>query len=218
MTLPIARSFLTALVALTLLVSCSSTYYRALESVGIEKRDVLVDRVDDARSAQSEAKDEFASALEAYRSVVEVDAGNLEKVYDRLNGAYRRSERRAEAVSERIESVENVAGDLFEEWQRELDEYSDAELRRRSEELLRSTRLEYKDLLAAMRQAERSMTPVLDLFQDQVLFLRHNLNARAIGALRTELDRIERATAALIKDVDRAIVEADRFIQSMDNT
>ncbi|MEJ2602529.1 MAG: DUF2959 domain-containing protein [Gammaproteobacteria bacterium] len=216
MKLPITKNFCVLLVGAALLAACSSTYYRALESVGIEKRDLLVDRVDDARDAQSSAKDQFASALEAYRSVVEVDAGNLEKVYDRLDSEYQRSERRAEAVSERIDSVESVADDLFDEWQQELGEYSDVELRRRSEALLNATRAEYDALLAAMRKAEQSMTPVLALFKDQVLFLRHNLNARAIGSLRTELDRIERATTTLIADVDRAIVEADRFIQSMD--
>jgi len=53
-------------------------------------------------------------------------------------------------------------------------------------------------------------------FQDQVLVLKHNLNARAIGALRSELDSIERDTANLIAQMQKAIAEANAFIDSME--
>jgi hypothetical protein len=66
-----------------------------------------------------------------------------------------------------------------------------------------------------MHRAEAAMAPVLTLFNDQVLFLRHNLNARAIGALETELGTIERATAELITEMERAIDEASRFVEAM---
>jgi len=197
------------------LAACSSVYYSTLETFGIEKRDILVDRIEDARDAQTDAKEQFASALEQYRSVVTVDGGDLEQMYDRLNAEFERSEARAQAVSERIDSVESVADDLFEEWAAELDQYSDPALRRESEGLLRDTRQQYQQVLAAMHRAEDAMDPVLALFRDQVLVLRHNLNARAIGALENELDDIERATAALIAEMQRAIDEASAFIDAM---
>jgi len=194
---------------------CSAAYYRALETIGIEKRDILVDRVEDARDAQDAAKEQFQSALDQYRSVVAFDGGDLEEMYDRLNGSYEASERRARIVTERIDAIERVAGDLFDEWEAELDEYSDPSLRRQSERLLDETRSRYGDVVAAMRRAEGAMSPVLELFQDQVLFLRHNLNARAIGALETELDAIEAATSELIAEMERAIAEASDFIRAM---
>jgi ElaB/YqjD/DUF883 family membrane-anchored ribosome-binding protein len=197
------------------LAACSSAYYATMEKVGIEKRDILVDRVEDARDAQDEASEQFASALEQFRSVVNFDGGDLEEVYDRLNSEYERSRDDAEAVSERIDEVEDVAEDLFEEWQAELAEFSRADLRRNSETLLKDTRRRYQQMMSAMRRAEKSMEPVLEAFQDQVLALKHNLNARAIGALRNELDSIERETARLITEMQKAIAEADSFIQSM---
>ena len=203
-----------AIVATLVIAACTSTYYRALETVGIEKRDVLVNRIDDARDAQSAAKEQFSSALDNYRALISVDGGELEKTYDRLNSAYRRSERRASEVSDRIRSVETVARDLFEEWEEEIDEYSDAELRRRSSQLLAETRDDYDDVIKAMRRAEESMGPVLTLFNDQVLFLRHNLNARAIGSLQAELDAVEQATTELIREMEEAIAEAGRFIDA----
>lgn len=199
-----------------ILTACSGAYYKTMEGFGLEKRDILVDRVEDARDAQEEASEQFASALDQFRSVVAFDGGDLEKVYDRLNSEYERSRDDAAAVSERIDEVESVAEDLFEEWQRELNEFSRADLRRNSESLLRDTQRRYEQMMAAMRRAERSMDPVLESFQDQVLMLKHNLNARAIGALKNELGSIEKETARLITDMQNAIAEADTFIRSME--
>lgn len=197
------------------LAACTGVYYRALETVGIEKRDILVNRVENARDAQMDAKDQFTSALEQFRAIVDIDGGDLEERYDDVRTAYERSERRASAVTDRVDSVERVAEDLFAEWEDELGEYTDQDLRRQSERLLRDTRGRYDQVIAAMRRAEQSMHPVLALFQDQVLVLRHNLNARAIGALENELNEIERATAELIVEMERAIAEASEFIEAM---
>ncbi|MDX2428374.1 MAG: DUF2959 domain-containing protein [Xanthomonadales bacterium] len=204
-----------SVLVLALLGGCSSAYYKTMESFGVEKRDILVDRVEEARDAQDSASEQFASALDQFRATVNFDGGDLEEVYDRLNSEYESSSAEAEDVSERINAVESVAEDLFSEWEQELDQYSRADMRRTSASLLKDTRTRYGKLMASMRRAERSMEPVLEAFQDQVLFLKHNLNARAIGALRDELDSIERDTANLIKQMQKAIAEANAFIDSM---
>ena len=203
------------LASVLMLASCTSTYYRALESIGIEKRDILADRLEETRDAQADAKEQFSSALEQYRSVVAVDGGDLEDIYDRLNAEYESSAERAEEVRERIDSVEKVAEDLFEEWEEEIDAYSDPGLASRSRVLLSDTRTDYREVVQAMHRAEQSMQPVLTLFNDQVMFLRHNLNARAIGALQNELASLEEATATLVEQMEAAIAEADSFIEAM---
>lgn len=151
---------------------CSSAYYGTLEKFGIEKRDVLVDRVEDAGDAQEEAKQQFADALEQFRSVVQVDAGDLEDLYDRLSDELDASESQAAQVSKRIDAVESVAEDLFEEWESELELYTSAQLRRSSEQQLKETRQRYTRLMRAMRKAETGMMPVLNVFRDQVLYLK----------------------------------------------
>lgn len=209
------RSSLSCLVMLSILTGCSSAYYGALEKLGIEKREILVDRIDDTRESQEEAKTQFASALEQYRSIIDVDGGELEKVYDRLNAEYQRCERDAEEVAARIEAVESVAEDLFDEWDDEIGDFADAGMARQSRKLLNETRSEYAVMLQAMQRAERSMEPVLTILKDHVTFLRHNLNARAIGSLQGELNTIEQATASLIADMEESIAEASRFMDSM---
>lgn len=197
------------------LSGCSSVKYRALESIGIEKRDVLSSSVDDAADAQDEAAEQFASALEQFRATVEMDGGDLEDTYDRLNREFERSEARAEEVAERIDEIENVAGALFEEWQQELEDYSDPSLRRRSEQILSETRGRYNSMMTAMDRAEASMDPVLNVFRDQVLFLKHNLNSMAIASLRDELGTIETATDELIVAMNESISEARAFIETL---
>lgn len=210
-----AKRLIAAALLPLFLVACSSAYYSAMEKIGYEKRDILVDRVEEARDAQDDASEQFASALDQFRATVRFDGGDLEELYDRLNSEYEDSVAEAANVRGRIDDVEAVSEDLFEEWQAELAEYSNAEMRRNSEKMLRDTRTRFKQMMAAMRRAEQSMDPVLEAFQDQVLYLKHNLNARAIGALKGELDSIERDTARLIANMQKAIDEADAFIRSM---
>ncbi len=198
-----------------LVLGCETAYYGTMEKLGYHKRDLMVNRVESARDAQQDAKEEFQSALEKFSSVLQFDGGELENKYDQLKTAYDRSAARAQTVRYRIDSVENVAEDLFAEWQAELDEYSSDKLRRSSTRKLRETKMQYEQLIGAMRRAERKMDPVLTVFNDQVLFLKHNLNARAIASLQTELISVESEVNSLIQDMNASIKEADAFISAM---
>ena len=108
-----------------------------------------------------------------------------------------------------------MAEALFDEWEVELDQYTSAPLRRSSERRLQETRAQYKQLIQAMKRAEAKMAPVLAAFHDQVLFLKHNLNAQAIASLKGNLASIESDIAVLIREMEASIREANRFIDAM---
>lgn len=194
---------------------CQTTYYAAMEKLGVHKRDILVDRVEEARDSQQEAKEQFASALERFSSVVNFKGGTLEEKYESLKAELERSEARAEEVHERIAAVEDVAEALFDEWQSELKEYSSASLRQSSKRKLDQTRKQYRKLIGAMKKAEARIEPVLRPLRDQVLYLKHNLNAKAIASLQSELVTVENDVAVLIREMDAAIKEADAFISTL---
>ena len=196
--------------------SCRSAYYGALEKLGVHKRDILVERVEEGRDAQHAAKEQFQSALEAFREVSDFEGGELDDLYRRLQKEYDRSEAQVRAVRSRIEKIEEVSEDLFDEWKQELQEIQNEELRRRDEISLRETRARYEDLIDAMRRAESKMQPVLTVFADHVLFLKHNLNARAIASLQGQLGSIEDDISSLIADMEGSIAEADAFIATME--
>ncbi|WP_211224759.1 DUF2959 domain-containing protein [Oceanospirillum beijerinckii] len=206
-----------SILLLTFLTGCQSAYYSAMEQVGVHKRDILVDRVDSAKESQEEAQEQFKSALEQYKAVVNFDGGELEGMYNRLEGEYEDSKSAAESVTKHIDRVEDVAEALFEEWQEELTQYNNASLRRQSERQLRDTKRRYKSLISSMRKAERRMEPVLVALNDNVLYLKHNLNARAIGALKGELNAIRQDVDVLIRDMQTAINESNRFIKELES-
>jgi len=206
---------LVLVISVLLLSACSSMYYGAMEKVGIHKRDILVDRVEDAKDAQSEAKTQFASALEQFQSVVTIEDQTLVDKYNSLNDEYEASKAAAEDVSDRIDAVEDVSEALFDEWQDELALYSNAKLRRQSQQKLSATKRKYTSLINAMRRSEKKMAPVLEAFQDQVLFLKHNLNAQAINSLKGELKTIQQDVARLVKEMENSIKESEAFIKSL---
>jgi chromosome segregation ATPase len=194
---------------------CQSTYYKTMEAFGVHKRDLLKDNVEEARDSQTEAKEQFKSALEKFTEATNFRGGDLEAKYKELDAELERCESKAARVSERISKVEAVAEALFDEWEDELDQYNSQDLRRKSERKLDATRRQYGKLDAAMRRAEDKMDPVLVVFRDQVLFLKHNLNAKAIASLQDELVAVEEDVALLVKDMEASIAEADRFISTM---
>ena len=200
-------------------VSCKSiydaAYYRTLEAFGQEKRDILVNRVDDARESQEDAKEQFSSALERFTVLMNFDGGDLERVYDELNTEFERSETRAKRVRDRIGEVQDVASALFDEWEEELDQYSDPKLRRSSEQQLEDTRDRFDQMDRVMNRAADKMDPVLDAFRDQVLFLKHNLNARAIASLEDTAAELQSDVASLIRDMEASINEATSFIEEI---
>ena len=204
-----------ALVMMIGLSGCQSTYYDIWEKLGYHKRDILVERVGKARDGQQAAKEQFQTTLEKFKGVTNFSGGDLEKKYNELSDEYDRCESRAKTVSERIESVDAVAQALFKEWQEELAQYNSADLKAKSEGELRATRGRYDQLLAAMKAAEAKMKPVLGAFHDQVLFLKHNLNAAAIASLEGTKVTLQADVDKLIADMQRAIDESNKFISGM---
>lgn len=198
-----------------LLLGCASAYYDALESIGVHKRDIFVDRIEESLEVQKEGQAQFESALEQFKATVDFDGGGLEKAYNLFNDEYEESEEAANAISEHMSAVESVADALFEEWSDELDLYTSPSLRRASERQYKSTQKKYQRLLASMRRVEESMQPVLATMRDNVLFLKHNLNARAIDTLKGELGSINRDVSKLVKNMQRSIAEAEAFISTL---
>jgi hypothetical protein len=197
------------------LTGCESAYYGAWEKLGWAKRDILVDRVEETRDSQNAAKEQFQTTLERFQSLTNFSGGELEAKYKELNSAYERSRSRAEDVSERIDAVEDVAQDMFAEWKEELKQYSDSSMRSSSEQKLRDTQRRYDELISLMRRSEDRMQPVLAAFKDQVLYLKHNLNAQAISSLQETAANIESDVAELISAMNASIAEANEFIKQM---
>ena len=180
-----------------------------------EPRDLLVDRVEDARDAQQETIEEFQTAMEKFKAVTGFEGGELEAQYEKLKAAYERSADQSAEIGDKVDKVTLAANALLDEWRVELKDYHDERMRRMAEIKFDQTRAHAERLIASMRAVETRTKPVLALFRDQVLFLKHNLNARAISSLDRERVRIEGDVNILIAEMQAAIDEADRFIKAL---
>lgn len=206
-----------ALVIAGLAVSgCQTAYYAVWEKLGKEKRHLLETSVNKARAEQEQAAEEFTDTLSRLQSMYGFDGGNLETVYRQLERDADQARARAKSLSDRIEKVERIADDLFVEWDNEITMISNARFRGQSRQKLTATRDRFSRLQTAMRKAESSLSPVLTQLNDHVLFLKHNLNAQAIGALKSEMADIESEIKQLIGDMRRSIREADEFVQTLE--
>jgi hypothetical protein len=197
------------------LAACNTVYYAAWEKLGYEKRDLLKSAVKAARGEQKEAGEEFQDALTQLQKLTGYRGGNLESAYNRFKGEYEDCEAQATAVRNEIREVDTVARDLFREWEREIRQYESASLAADSRRKLADTRSRFEQLSSSLHAAESTMEPVLRQFRDQVLYLKHNLNAAAVGSLRGKADTIQGDIQRLLAQMNRSIAEADRFIQTL---
>ncbi|CAH9056538.1 hypothetical protein PSEHALCIP103_01475 [Pseudoalteromonas haloplanktis] len=209
----------TAILSLMLMLSgCQSAYYSAMEKVGVHKRDILIDRVEETKDSQQESQEEFQSALERLTTLINFDGGELQDAYNQLNDDYESSLAAANEVSSNINKVEDVADALFDEWSDELEQYKSASLKRQSSKKLAATQRQFSQLLSSMRSAESKMEPVLSSLQDNVLYLKHNLNAQAVAAIKGEFTNLKRDIQLLMNDMNKSIEDSNKFIEQMNTT
>ncbi len=207
-----------SLLALTFTLSgCESVYYSAMEKVGFHKRDILIDRVEETKESQQESQEEFQSALEGLTTLIDFKGGELQKTYDALNDDYQSSLKAANEVSTNIDKVEEVANALFDEWSDELEQYKSASLKRQSSQKLAETQRQFTTLLRSMRNAESKMEPVLSSLNDNVLYLKHNLNAQAVSEIKGEFTNLKRDIQQLMNDMNESIAESNKFIKQMNS-
>ena len=201
--------------AIAPLSGCKSAYYATYEKFGVYKRDLLKKYVVAARDDQQKASEQFKDALTKLKEVYAFDGGKLEKSYRDLESEYKQSADRAAAVHKRVTDVEVVGTDLFKEWEGEIKQITTPSLAEGSRKQLRETRAKFDLMLDALKKSERSMDPVLTKLHDQVLYLKHNLNAAAIASLRGESTSIQGEISKLIADMNASIAKADEFIKAM---
>lgn len=204
------------LCAMALMAGCQSAYYKVWEQMGKEKRHLLRDHVQYARNDQEKASEEFKDALTRVKEVYGFSGGDMETYYNRLKDDTDRCTERARVIDERIDQMDRIAKDLFKEWESEIKAMTHENFKQQSRRSLEDTRKRYARLSRTTVAARDRMKPVLAKLNDYVLYLKHNLNAQAIGALQKEAEGIETDVDVLIADMKRSIREADAFLKDFE--
>lgn len=209
------RACVPLVLLLLLLTGCTATYYKTMRTLGKEKRDILVKRIKDAKKDQDETKEQLKTTMESFQALTGFQGGSLERSYKRLNSDYESANSQANKLHDKIQSIDQVSNDLFKEWQGEINQMGNAKLKAQSTTLLRNAKTRQAAYMRAMRKTEDQIAPVLTAFHDQVLFLKHNLNSRAIGSLKGTSATLQGNVADLIQSIDASSQEADKLISSL---
>ena len=211
------RGFTPALcLVLVTAIGCRTAYYAVWEKLGREKRHLLRAQVEKAQTEQEKASEEFKDVLTRVKELYGFKGGDLERFYNKLRDDYEACKDRAESIEGRIKQVEQIAADLFKEWESEINEMTNEKFKTKSRQSLRDTRKRYERLSVAMTKAKASMEPVIRRLKDYVLYLKHNLNAQAVGSLKREVGEIETEVEGLIRDMKKSINEANTFLKSFE--
>jgi Protein of unknown function (DUF2959) len=206
---------LSLIVFALLLSGCQTTYYKAMRTLGKEKRDILVQRIKDAKKDQDQTKQQLQTTMESFQALTGFKGGSLEKSYKRLNSDYESAASQAGKLHDKIQSIDQVSNDLFKEWQGEINAMDNGKLKSQDTVMLRNAKARQATYMRAMHRTEDQIEPVLKTFHDQVLFLKHNLNARAIGSLKNTSASLQSDVAGLVQSIDASSQEADKLISSL---
>ncbi len=193
----------------------SHVYYHTKESFGQHKRDLVVLHVEQACSSLEHSRNQFEETLDKFKQIVATQDTPLEQKYKLLQRQYEGCQFRADEVGHRIAAITQVSEALFAEWEAELKLYQNRTLRHHSQRQLKTARQHYTRLIKGLSKAESKIQPVLAAFRDQVLFLKHNLNAHAISALEHECTLIAVDISQLIAVMEKTIQEANQFVGAL---
>ena len=206
----------TSLFVVLLLSGCANNvYYAGMEKIGFHKRDIMVDRVKNVQESQEDAQEEFKSALEQFGTLVQIKDSDLKSAYEKFNDEYEEVSDASEELSNNINKLENVSLALFQEWENELTLYKNQQLKAQSKKNLDNTKSKYRKMMKSMRTSEKSMKPILDTFRDNVLILKHSLNAQAIGSLQGKFGELKKDISTLISKMNQSIKDSNIFIKEM---
>ncbi len=191
-------------------------YYQSRESLlGHHKRDIVVIQVEQTCNSLINTRDQFEDALQQFKNIVNIKESSLEHRYKLLQRQYDFCKSKSDDVSHRIAAIEEVSASLFKEWKEELGHYNNRALRSKSRQQLKASKQQYSRLIRTLRKAESRIYPVLAAFKDQVLFLKHNLNAQAIAALQHEFVELSIDISQLIEVMEITINEASQFVSTL---
>lgn len=189
--------------------------YSAYELIGVEKRDLLKRRIENAKEEQKETQESFRDSLDKLRKLYGLNGGALEEQYERLRSSFDDSKAQVSKVHASIVKMDMVADDLFSEWEREIKEIESLEFRNKSKANLVATRSRFHTVSQSMATSESRMKPVLTKLNDHVLYLKHNLNAESVTNLKGEIGRVEGEIETLMSSMNKSISEAAEFNKTL---
>jgi hypothetical protein len=209
----LVRTLLVAAVVL-FLTACQSSAPGSLKQASYPGLGALFDRVGDYQVAQQAAAEQFQSVKEQL-SPLATAGGNTQGDSAADLSEYDQTVEAAVAVSATIAAVKQAATATFQQWQTEIDVYTDAQLKADNQAKMGATWQSYQGMMQGVRASETKMNAVLAELNNYVTFLRGSPDASALASYRPNRNVIGSDIDALLLKMKSALGRSNEFIEDV---
>ena len=149
--------------------------------------------------------------IENYNAIVYGGTKNPESAFRRLASDRAGVDRKIEGVAAAVQDMNVRAEQYFKEWQAELASYSSPNLRAKSDARMASMKKRYAAISSTVAEAREAFTPLLESFDDQLLFLSRDLSPGAVADLGDDVLELNRRAESVFRAVDELLVQVSEI-------
>lgn len=194
-----------------LLVSCQTTNPAAT----FPDMAPLVAQMAQTREALQTAGEQFQATREQVTQLATCEGGDLQTMHAATITEHDNAVQAAVAMGSAIDTLEQTANTLFQQWQIETAVLTDTRLKAANEAKMTQTWQSYQELLQLMQQSDTQADTVLAALNTTVVSLQDNLNASTVAARQGELEAVANDIGALVQQINSTIVHSDAFSASL---
>jgi hypothetical protein len=191
--------------------ACMSTN----EKDSLEEVDNLVARVERIYVESELVRERAREAVDTLHKIVAPDfEGDPVAAYGEFVDAVERSEAQAAVFSDCIDPMKDSAASVFGQWETDINIFTSAVMRARSEERLQETRGRFEEVVASIDPTATSLGEFNAALRDHVLFLEHDFNPAAVAAIGGEVTSLTEHAEVLDTNLESCLVTTLAYVRS----
>ena len=160
--------------------------------------DDLVASVERVNSELDASKTKLLGAVQTLQKVTAPDfKGDAVEGHKELVRAIDDSEDQTDDLRKSVERMQAEAEPVFNQWTKDLEGYSNPEMRQRSQARLAAARERYDAVVAAVTPVLVECEAVNQTLGDHALFLKHDMNPAALATIQDDVKKVAKEAADL---------------------
>ena len=182
---------------------------------GLVRVEDLLEHVEQLHVETEISKDKVRDAMKSLRTMISPDfGGDAFESYKAFVSAIEASEKQSEELRDSMVPMEKTAEQVFTNWAKSLESFSNAEMRERSQLRLETTRERYEAIISSVEPALWAYDALNRTLRDHALFLSHDFNAAAVTELEAEIEGLMKHASQLDKRFDATLKASKRYVRS----
>jgi hypothetical protein len=212
--IPFARA-VAAVLALVTIPSCTWVSNLISGNSGPADVDDLVEAVEKVNGELDSSKESMLAAVQKLQAVTAPDfKGDAVAAYKDLKKTIDSSDDQANDLRKCVEKMQAAAEPVFDQWTKDLEAYSNPEMRARSQQRLAAARERFDTVVAAVEPVLVEYETINQTLHDHALFLSHDMNPAAIATIQGDVRSVAKEASALDGSFNSAKAAARAYVDS----